>query len=150
MVTDYTPPSYVKVLPRLAAVVAERSSPACHFATVAREFGIPFLTSVTDARSLLDHGSEVTVDGDAAVVYRGAIDLQGQPSPVRNTPYYNKLGAALRFVEPLRLTDPSSKTFAPQGCRSLHDIIRYCHEKAVQAIEADFDHVLEQLYSFSE
>jgi len=32
----------------------------------------------------------------------------------------------------LELVDPESESFAPQGCRSFHDIIRFAHEKAVQ------------------
>jgi pyruvate,water dikinase len=32
----------------------------------------------------------------------------------------------------LNLTDPRNPEFTPAGCRSLHDITRYCHEKAMQ------------------
>jgi pyruvate,water dikinase len=36
------------------------------------------------------------------------------------------------FSAKLKLTDPQSRDFAPQGCRSLHDIIRFAHETAVK------------------
>jgi pyruvate,water dikinase len=32
----------------------------------------------------------------------------------------------------LELVDPEADNFTPEGCRSHHDIIRFCHEKAVQ------------------
>jgi pyruvate,water dikinase len=43
-----------------------------------------------------------------------------------------KLKYIISFISPLRLIDPNSKSFTPEGCRSLHDIIRFSHEKAVQ------------------
>ena len=43
-----------------------------------------------------------------------------------------RLPSVMSFISPLRLVDPSADEFKPLGCRSLHDIIRYCHEIAVQ------------------
>jgi len=40
----------------------------------------------------------------------------------------------LRHVAPLSLSDPSAPNFTPAHCRTLHDIIRFCHEKAVDAL----------------
>jgi pyruvate,water dikinase len=39
-----------------------------------------------------------------------------------------------RFVTPLALTDPASPDFHPNNCRSLHDVTRYVHEKAFEAM----------------
>ncbi|HZE22175.1 MAG TPA: PEP/pyruvate-binding domain-containing protein, partial [Desulfobaccales bacterium] len=42
-------PSLAGVIERLRAVVAESGSRACHFASIAREFGVPVLAAVHDA-----------------------------------------------------------------------------------------------------
>jgi pyruvate,water dikinase len=43
-----------------------------------------------------------------------------------------RLKYVIDFISPLKLIDPASDIFKPDGCRSMHDIIRFCHEKAVQ------------------
>ena len=43
-----------------------------------------------------------------------------------------KLRYVINFASKLKLTDPESDSFAPEGCRSLHDIIRFTHETAVK------------------
>jgi pyruvate,water dikinase len=51
---------------------------------------------------------------------------------VEKSPFMQRLKNVIDFVSPLRLIDPASDSFKPDGCRSMHDIIRFCHEKAVQ------------------
>ncbi len=136
LVTRDTPPSYVQVMTRLAAVVAERGSQASHFATVAREFGVPFLTGTVNATQILEHGSLVTVDGDHGAVYQGRVEslLDHTVKAVQESQYHRTLREVLKFISPLELIDPTAENFTPEGCRSMHDIIRFCHEKAVQAM----------------
>jgi pyruvate,water dikinase len=40
----------------------------------------------------------------------------------------------------LNLLDPSAANFRPAGCKTTHDILRYCHEKAIEAMFAVNDH----------
>ncbi len=136
LVTRDTPPSYVQVINRLAAVVAERGSQASHFATVAREFGVPFLAGTDNAMDVLEPGGMVTVDGDYGAVYQGRVEslLGGNTAPEKESQYHRTLREVLKFISPLELMDPEEENFTPEGCRSMHDIIRFCHEKAVQAM----------------
>ncbi len=136
LVSRDTPPGYVQVISRLAGVIAERGSRASHFATVAREFGVPFLAGVTNARQVFAHDSLVTVDGDQGVVYQGKIQslLGRETHSSKEGPYHRILREVLKFIAPLELVDPAGKNFIPEGCRSMHDIIRFCHEKAIQAM----------------
>ncbi len=140
-----TPPSYVQVISRLAAVIAEQGSRASHFATVAREFGVPYICGVERAGDpeLLAQGKTVTVDGNNGIVYEGTVkplleeaEQRAIVSAQEKNKLYNILEQALKFVTPLELTEPAADNFTPEGCRSMHDIIRFCHEKSVQAMFA--------------
>jgi pyruvate,water dikinase len=104
---------------------------------VAREFGVPFLTGESRWREVLKQGEAVTVDGYTGRVYRGRVEELLQlikPSERKEDTYQRSLREALNFVTPLELTDPAADNFVPEGCRSMHDIIRFCHEKALLAM----------------
>ena len=121
----------------MAAVVTETGSIAGHFASVAREFGVPLLVNAKGALEQLAPGSAVTVNADGGTVYRGLVEsildsTCARPNPIESSPYMRRLSSVMSFISPLRLVDPATDSFKPLGCRSLHDIIRYCHETAVQ------------------
>ncbi len=137
LVTENTPPEYVQIMNRLNGVVAEKSSTACHFATVAREFGVPLLVGCPDATHLLKDKQLVTVDGNQVKVYEGHVEELTHSSgshPLEQSPYHQRLGPMLSFITPLKLVDPTSDQFLPESCRSMHDIIRFVHEKGVQSM----------------
>ncbi len=142
LVIKSTPPSYVKVLDRLAAVVADQGSRAGHFSSVAREFGVPLLVHTTNATALLTPGKTVTVDADGGAVYDGRVNelLQQEiKRPHPTSPFRLKMKQMMDFISPLNLVDPSTVEFVPESCRSMHDIIRFAHEKAVQEMFATGD-----------
>lgn len=137
LVAGSASPRYVQIIHRLSAVVAEKGSAAGHFASVAREFGVPTLVNVPDARQTMPAGGTVTVNAETGTVYEGAVEaLLNSPCARRNlladSPFMRRLGYVMEFVSPLRLTDPEAENFTPEGCRSFHDIIRFAHEKAMQ------------------
>ncbi len=130
-------PRYVKVMNRLNAVVTDTGSIAGHFASVAREFGVPTIVNTQAGFSSLPQGEEVTVHADERSVYRGTLKSMVESPCARinliiDSPFMRKLNYIMSFVAALELVDPESESFAPQGCRSFHDIIRFAHEKAVQ------------------
>jgi pyruvate,water dikinase len=130
-------PHYVKVMNRLNAVVTDTGSIAGHFSSVAREFGVPTLVNTRTAFADLPEGKEVTVHADGKAVYRGVVEAMVESPCARinliiDSPFMRKLNYIMSFVAALELVDPESQSFAPQGCRSFHDIIRFSHEKAVQ------------------
>jgi len=135
LVTRHIPPSLVRHIPKLAAVVCEQGAVTGHFATVCREFGVVLLVEAARACTLLPQGAEVTVDGFTGKVYGGRLPgLADRQDKEQRTddPFSRKLRALLDYLTPLHLLDPAGPDFRPQSCRSLHDIIRYAHEKAVQ------------------
>jgi len=130
-------PRWANLLPRAAAVVAEHGSVAGHLANVAREFEVPALFGVEDVVAKLEEGQMVTVDADGRTVYEGRIDalLSREPrreNPMQGTPVHDALQGASRHIVPLNLLDPDASGFRPEGCQTLHDITRFCHEMAVQ------------------
>jgi len=139
LVTAVTPPSYVLVLDRVCAVVAEQGSAADHFSSVAREAGVPVLVKTGNARTVLPPGRVVTVCTDLGRVFDGCIDLimkRYAPQHIEQleTPVRQAFTRASQFIFPLQLVNPGESSFAPENCRSLHDLIRFIHEKGVQAM----------------
>jgi len=56
---------------------------------------------------------------------------------MKGSPVYRILENILKFIAPLNLTDPESGNFTPEGCQTLHDIIRYAHEIALRELFDD-------------
>jgi pyruvate,water dikinase len=130
-------PHYVKVLDRVSAVVTATGSSAGHFASVAREFGVPVVVNIGEAMEKLAPGMQVTVHADAGKIYEGIVaelmtDVCARRDLTADSPLSRRLTYIISFISPLRLVDPESPDFTPENCRSLHDIIRFSHEKAVQ------------------
>ncbi len=135
LITEKTPPELVRSIHKFSAVLSEKGSRASHFATVAREFNIPFLCSIDDIKQCFLSGMELTVDGNKGIVYDGRAEFEKQGDQIREHGNFQRVfREVLQFITPLELTDPSRHNFTPEGCRSMHDIIRYCHEMALQSI----------------
>ncbi|WP_232364226.1 PEP/pyruvate-binding domain-containing protein [Desulforapulum autotrophicum] len=136
-------PQFVTAMNRLAAAVVETGSRASHFSSIAREFGVPTLVNVYQGFNELAQGHRVTVDADNGRIYDGDVQepTDGHPPQDNDNPdmavyreslFMDKLTFVMDFSTKLRLFDPKSSDFSPQGCRSLHDIIRFVHETAVK------------------
>ncbi|WP_207261342.1 PEP/pyruvate-binding domain-containing protein [Desulfovibrio sp. Huiquan2017] len=129
-------PQLSALLPRAAALVAEFGSSVGHLANVAREYGIPALIGAPGAVERLSGVGVITVNGNNGTIYLGRrkrmIEREARPTArMRTTDVGLALERVLTFITPLHLTDPESPDFRPDGCRSMHDITRFCHEKAV-------------------
>ena len=129
-------PDWASLLNRAVAVVSETGQSAAHLATVAREFGIPAIFGMHQALTTLANNSLITVDATAGKVYEGRVEpllalARPRPNLMAGSPVYKILTQALAHITPLNLTDPASPFFRPDGCKTLHDLTRFCHEKAV-------------------
>jgi pyruvate,water dikinase len=137
LVAAQAAPSWASLLGRAAAVVTEQGSATSHLASVAREFGVPAVFGMDGALARLRDGDLVTVDADGRAAYSGRMEAlltapSRPPAPAIGTPVHQVLAAAARLVLPLNLLDPAAPEFRPQSCRTLHDVTRFCHEKAVE------------------
>jgi pyruvate,water dikinase len=68
LVTRVAGPALGHILSRVAGVVTERGGSTSHFASLARERGIPMVLGIADATTRIPDGSSVAVDGVAGVV----------------------------------------------------------------------------------
>jgi len=136
-VSHYASPLLAGIVQRAAAIVTDIGNPTGHLATITREFGTPALFGVDDATSLLQEGSEVVVDVEDRTVYAGRIDLPPNLAgnngfePLVNNPEVRLLRRLLRLIRPLNLVDPDDPAFKMENCRTIHDFLRFCHERAV-------------------
>lgn len=127
-------PELAQVVHKLRGVVARSGSRASHFASVARELGLPVLV-LPEPPAELEPERIVTLDADRTVIYDGEVRelLQlferGQPSMENRS--VQRLGKVMERISRLTLTDPASPLFTPESCRSMHDLVRFVHEKSV-------------------
>ncbi len=143
LVTTTLGPSLTRIIDRLEAVVAQTGSRACHFASVAREFGLPVVTGIADPFTAIPDGTVVTVDGATGTVRAGRPPhAKGDgtlPRARRRAAAaarerhggMRRLARAMQHIARLNLTDPASSDFAPENCRSMHDLVRFAHERGV-------------------
>lgn len=139
LVTKYTAPWLARIVPKAAALVAERGSAAGHLATIAREFRVPTLVGVEGATEILKEGMKVTVDTKQRTIYEGRVKELIQYELVQSlafedAPEFRLLRRILARIAPLHLIDPKDPNFTPEGCHSVHDVIRFIHEKAVEEL----------------
>ncbi|PKN06965.1 MAG: pyruvate, phosphate dikinase [Deltaproteobacteria bacterium HGW-Deltaproteobacteria-8] len=136
LVARQTSPTYVPVMDRIRAIVTDVGSVTGHMASVAREFGLPTLVGVENATLKIEPGAEITVDATNRIVYRGIVpELIHDTPPVnlmRGSPVYKAAQEALKRMAPLTLLDPKADNFTPEGCLSLHDVIRFAHEMSMR------------------
>ena len=139
LVTKYTAPWLARIVPKAAAIVAERGSAAGHLATIAREFRVPTLVGVENAMEILPAGMKVTVDTKQRTIYEGRVKELIQYELIQSlafedAPEFRLLRRILARIAPLHLLDPQDPNFTPGGCQSVHDVIRFIHEKAVEEL----------------
>ena len=77
----------------------------------------------------------ITVDAYSGRVYEGKVDklLEMRIEKkwfMKDTPVYNLLRKRADLILPLNLIDPKSPQFIPDNCKTIHDIMRYIHEKS--------------------
>ena len=133
-----TSPRYVPIMSRIRAIVTDVGSMAGHMACVAREFHIPTLVGTGTATKTIPSGEEITVDTTNMIVYKGRVEqlLSEKPAinPMKGGPVYKIVRSILKRIAPLYLIDPKKENFRPDACETMHDIIRFAHEMAMQAM----------------
>jgi pyruvate, water dikinase len=79
LVTSMTTPDMVPAMSQASAIVTDEGGITCHAAIVSRELGVPCVVGTREATKVIADGAEVTVDGKAGMVYKGAVH-RGKPA----------------------------------------------------------------------
>jgi pyruvate,water dikinase len=132
LLTRQADPEITAVFHRISGLISEEGHPTNHAANVAREYALPSLFNLENAIEKLKDISEVGLDSTRKTVYAG---LPWPNLPKRDLSRHSgrqdKPGVLRELIFKLNLTDPVASNFTPAGCQSIHDIIRFVHQKAV-------------------
>ncbi len=126
-------PDCVRLLPRVCGIVVERGTVTGHAASILREFRVPSLFGVTDAIDKLVPGQVVSLDVASRSIFAGVLwpELRGR-CPVT---LLGRRTVGLPDVLAGKLTKLSGSGFmGTWACQSLHDVIRFSHEMAIQSM----------------
>ncbi len=138
LVAQHSSPRFAQVIRRASALLTDVGSPTGHLATIAREFRVPAIVGTGVATRLLTHGQEITVDAEDKKVYEGIVKelhvYHSGEEHIEESYEYRLLRRILKKIVPLNLFDPGARRFSPKGAKTLHDIIRFVHEKAVEEL----------------
>ncbi len=136
LVVSQAAPELGHLLARVEGLIAEHGSLTGHLASLARGFGVPSVFGMPRATQVLVQGARVSLDAGRLEVYDG----EAWPRPRREARRRTRdlrSGARNplhRRILQLDLTDPQAASFRPEDCGSLHDIVRFCHERGVAAL----------------
>jgi pyruvate, water dikinase len=138
LVARHDSSQFVRVMAGIAAIITDTGSLTSHMASLCREFRLPTAVNTGDMTRTLVQGQQVTVliDEQSVTVYPGVVDrlldrADAGSRRMEELVEYRKKRYLLRYIAPLNLVDPLRDDFTPKACRTLHDILRFMHEKSV-------------------
>ena len=143
LIARHSSPKFVTLMARASAIVTDTGSTTGHMASLAREYGLPALLNTRTATHDIPQGTVVTVDAASGLVYAGVVaelvekgrkdrDTRKPGGRMHGTAVFDLLERAATLIVPLNLTDPRASGFAPDLCRTLHDLARFIHEKSYE------------------
>ncbi len=141
LVTKNPLPQWAALLNNAIGVITDKGGITGHLAAVAREFNVPALVGTSIATKHIHNGDIITVDATGGTVYAGRAEsllekAVEKTSLMKGSPVHKTLGNVLKYIAPLNLTDPDASNFTPEGCRTIHDIIRFAHEISLRELFA--------------
>ncbi len=124
-------PDCVRILPRVCGVVVERGTLTGHVASLVREFRVPSLFGVPGALDAVVPGATASLDSSRRSLYAGELwpELRGQVHAAASGEREQGLPELLAG----KVTKLTGAAFVGTwACQSLHDVVRFAHEKAIQ------------------
>lgn len=140
LIADHDSSEFVRIMPYASAIITRVGSPTSHMASLSREFRVPTIVNTGDSIDILRHGLSITVVAeDGITIYAGILREFLEKADISRRSLealyeFRKKRYILRYITPLNLTDPLRDDFTPEGCKTIHDILRFIHEKSVEAL----------------
>ena len=137
LVAKHTSTKYVTVMNKAKAIITDVGGATGHMASLTREFQVPTILDTETAMNIIKDGQELTVDAINCNIYDGHVKeleefAEKREEPFKSTSIFKTLGVVLKWVVPLNLIDPADENFKPESCKTLHDLTRFAHQKAMQ------------------
>ena len=135
-------PQFVRAMPYASAIITDSGNPASHMASISREFRVPTVVGTGIATDVLKSGAEITLraeeDGGMTIyggIARDVIDNQHDTFLKLEELYeFRRRKYIMKFITPLNLVNPFTDQFAPEKCQTIHDILRFIHEKSMREL----------------
>ncbi|MCL5991291.1 MAG: PEP-utilizing enzyme [Bacteroidetes bacterium] len=136
IVAEYPFPGLITALSRASALITKVGGVASHLITIAREYRIPTIVGFNEIEKLVN-GTIVTVDAANCIIYKDSIpELADALKPDNDFEYditsFNILEKISGKIAPINLTDSRSPDFIIENCKTVHDILRFAHQKAIE------------------
>lgn len=136
LISKHTSTKLTAVMDKAAAIITNVGAATVHMATIAREFQFPAIVNTGTATEVIKNGREITVDAFNCIVYEGHVEELAEFSKKRRIPFketrlYATFDMLRKKIIPLNLINPGDERFTPEYCRTLHDITRFAHQKAM-------------------
>ena len=136
LVARHTSPKFVTIMNKASAIITDVGSATGHMASLSREYQIPTILDTEVSTRVIQHGQKITVDAINCNIYEGEVSelleyIRNKKEPFRETNCFKTLEKVLKWIAPLNLIDPDSATFAPEYCKTYHDITRFAHEMSM-------------------
>jgi pyruvate,water dikinase len=137
LVTTNPSPYLVAAMDKISGLVTVVGGNASHLATLARELGLPTVVGMTGADEL-PANRQVTLDAGKGVIYDGnhpewVSDQPESPAAAGNT-IDESVRKMIYPIVHLDVIHPSDPEFTAQNCHTLHNILRFIHQKAMEEI----------------
>jgi pyruvate,water dikinase len=142
LVTAQLLPDCVRILPRVCGVVVERGTITGHAASLVREFRVPSLFGAAGALDAVAPGAVASLDSSRRSLYEGELwpELRGRTPAAASGQRAQGLPELLAG----KLTKLTGAAFVGTwACQSLHDVVRFAHEKAIQEMFEIGDRLLD-------
>jgi pyruvate,water dikinase len=138
LVTPNPSPKLVAVMDRINALVTLVGGAASHLATLARELSVPTIAGLSSALDI-PQGQEVTVDASDGKIYDGnhpecipEQEEEGVSSSLGSKLAAEVLNRFIAQITHLSLIHPGEEGFFIENCSTMHDILRYIHQKSME------------------